>query len=180
MASWTRIATLALSSILVAAPASGADQRTGSHLDSGTARPVAMHLNPPTALDRVLKLIQAGQNREAVDVARRHVESLRDVYVFDETRLPGPLYFALNALCVALTTSNQISEALAACDEAIALAPQRWTAWNSRGTAHFVAADFASALADFERARALAPIGTAAVETVERNISLARQRLGAE
>ena len=61
-------------------------------------------------------------------------------------------YMALNALCVAFSADGQLGEALATCEQAIGLMPDRWEAYNSRGTVFFSGANYESALRDFRLA----------------------------
>lgn len=170
------VLALAMLGIASTVPASGEIQRTGTHLESRTARPATLFINKPTAIDEILNSIQAGNHQQAVALARKHVDDLRTTQVVHETTTPQTLYFALNALCVALTTAGEIEEALATCSEAIAQAPSRWTAWNSRGTTHFANQTFDAAVSDFLRANALAPDNEDIVDTIQWNIRLARER----
>lgn len=177
MSRWTA-GLFALVTITPVATMLADEPRTGSHLEGGTARPTAIYINEPSALDEVLKLIQSERNQEAVARARKHVEDLRSTQVVEETLEPDVLYSALNALCVALMAAGQTDEALATCSEAIDLVPRRWSAWNSRGTTYYADFAFDAALADFQRALALAPRDKDLVETLQLNVRLAYERLG--
>lgn len=164
----------------VASASAAAQQRTGSHLDSHSARPTRVHFNVSSEIDRILNLIEAGRNQEAVSAAHEHVESLRTMQLHAETKEAELLYYALNALCIALTTTSQFDEALETCSAAIDESPQRWSAWNSRGTTYFATANFEEALADFSRAYALAPDDEAIVDTIQWNIRLTNERLAGD
>jgi len=161
----------------VALPASIAQQQTGTHLDSRISHPTVVHFNAPTRIDEILQLIEAGRNEDAVAVAYEHVENLQSVRLLAETSVPDTLYYALNALCIALMTTGQIEEALDTCSHAIREVPQQWAAWNSRGTTYFATASFEEALGDFLRALALAPNDENIVDTLQWNIRLTNERL---
>ncbi len=162
--------------IAVAPPAFADQQRTGSHLNSHTARPTALYLNEPSAIDQILQLIQSRRHSEALALAEHHVDSLRSMLVDEEPGAPNHLYFALNALCVARTAASEVEQGIESCSEAIALDPRHWSAWNSRGTAHFADENFDAASEDFLRALALAPRSNGIVETLQRNVRLALER----
>lgn len=179
-----RVATMLTAALAVCAlPQQLAAQRrtdietTGSRVGS-TAQDVAViRMNQDAEIAEILALIEAGDDRAAVDRARAYVESLRAARPADESPASGARYFALNALCIALTRTGEIDEALSTCTSAIELAPKRWTALNSRGSAHFAARDYASALADYRAARSLLDADDDPVETIEHNIALTEQRL---
>ena len=169
----------ALTACLVAPPA-GAQERTGTHLDSSAARPAVLHLNRSSEIDVIRDLIQAGDYDAATEFARTHVENVRDRASLDAERISETiLYDALNALCIALAVSGQTDEALTTCSEAIAGAPRRWSAWNSWGTTYFVRENYEAAFDDFARAFELAPEDPDLVDTLEWNIKLARDRIAA-
>lgn len=167
--------------ILLALPglAAAADRQaqTGTHLDSRVARPVSLQINDSSVVSEVQALLDAGDSAGAVELARRHVESFeRTRHVSFEEFIPAR-YFALNALCVALTGDRQPDAAADACSEAIEMLPNRWTAINNRGTARYVAGRYGEALSDYRRALRVAPADDEAiVATLEHNIALAVER----
>jgi Flp pilus assembly protein TadD len=164
----------------LAGPQAGAQERTGTHLDSSAARPAVLHLNRSSEIDAIRNLIQAGDYDAATELARTHVEHVRGRASLDAERISQTiLYDALNALCIALAVSGRTDEALATCSEAIAEAPRRWSAWNSRGTTYFVRENYEAAFDDFARAFELAPDDPDLVDTLEWNIKLARDRISA-
>lgn len=155
-----------------AAPAEQ-DPQTGTRLESRGARPVSLQINETSTIAEIERLLAAGETDRAVALANRYVDSFdRTLHVSFEEVLPAR-YFALNALCVALTQSGQGDEAADACSEAIEILPQRWTAINNRGTARFVAARYGEALADYRLALRVAPPDPAIEATIEHNIALA-------
>jgi tetratricopeptide (TPR) repeat protein len=173
----TLLPAAALSAILACAPA-GAQERTGTRLDSRAARPSVLHLNRSSDIDQIRNLIEAGKHRQAVDLASANVENVRTRGSLDTERISETfLYDALNALCIAQTTAGQTDEALETCSEAIDGAPRRWSAWNSRGTTYFARENYEAAFNDFARAFELAPADDEIAETIEWNIKLARDRI---
>lgn len=177
------VAGIAVAASMAATEAPGlraAEQRTGTHLESGAALPTVVHLNEPREIDEILALIAEGKNADAVSLASAYVERLAEPNLEDRATVNARRYFALNALCIALMASERTEEAIEQCSAAISLAPGQWAAWNSRGTTHFARQDFAAALADFERARSLVPKNREALAAIERNIELTRQRLAAD
>ncbi|HMB74490.1 MAG TPA: tetratricopeptide repeat protein [Gammaproteobacteria bacterium] len=151
--------------------------QTGTHLESRAARPVSLQINESSVVHEVQRLLDAGDSEAAVALARRHVDSFeRTQHISFEESMPAR-YFALNALCVALTGHKQPDAAADACTEAIALVPNRWTAINNRGTARYIARRYGEALSDYRRALRLAPADNEGiVATLEHNIALAVAR----
>jgi tetratricopeptide (TPR) repeat protein len=167
------IAFTGLGFAMAVATAAEQEPQTGTRLDSRGARPVSMQINETSTIAEIQRKLGAGETDEAVALARRYVESFdRTLHVSFEEVLPAR-YFALNALCVALTQSGEGDEAAEACSEAIAMLPQRWTAINNRGTARFVAERYGEALADYRLALRVAPADPAIEATIEHNIALA-------
>ncbi len=137
---------------------------------------MVLQLNESSVLDDIQKLLNDGKSEEAVDLARRNLESFdRTLRVAPDERLPAR-YFALNALCVALTQHGDSDEAIQACSQAISILPQRWSAINNRGTAKYVAGRYGEALSDYRLALRVAPPEENIVATIEHNIDLTVQR----
>lgn len=170
----------AVSVALAAAGAAGAAEqvsRTGSRLGTDTTQRMVYHLTPPAEVDRVRTLIEDGRTAEAVDYARDYLDSLRSEVSADGGSLSRKRYFALNALCVALTKDGRIDEAIETCTRAVELFPRHWVAINSRATAYYASRRFEQALIDYRRALEVAPDQEGIVETLEHNIELTEQRL---
>lgn len=164
--------------VTLSATTAGAQERTGTRLDSRAARPAVLHLNQSSEIDAIGSLIQAGEHLAALELAQANVDNVRARSSLDAARLAETvLYDALNALCIAQMTAGQTDEALDTCSEAIGAAPRRWAAWNSRGTTYFVRQNFEAAFDNFARAFELAPQDEDIVDTLEWNIKLARDRI---
>ena len=167
--------TVLTAAVFIAQPAalaSDQDAQTGSHLPTRTARPVILQINQTTTFDEVLRLLEHGRTEEAVSLARRYVNSFDgSLRISTREALPAR-YFALNALCVALTQHGEADAAADACSDAIRLLPERWSAINNRGTARYIGDRFGEALADYRLALRVAPPDPDIIATIEHNIDL--------
>lgn len=155
-------------------------ETTGTHAGATAGRLAVVRLNRDSEIDEILGLIQNGDDQAALERARAYVASLSGQVPGDESVPATTRYFALNALCIALTRVRELDEAVSVCTEAIALDPGEWTALNSRGTAHFAAGRYQEALDDYRGARLAATDDAAATETIDHNIDLTNQRLTAD
>ena len=164
-----------LAVLLMAPLAAEQPAHTGSHLESRTARPMSLQLNESSEVTEIQRLLSEGETEAAVRRARRYVDSFKlRLHVSYDEMMPAR-YFALNALCVALTQFGDTEGAATACTEAIGMIPDRWSAINNRGTARFVAGRYGEALADYRLALRVAPPERGIVETIEHNINLTVQ-----
>tara|TARA_R110002072_G_scaffold3901_16_gene27987 strand:+ start:623 stop:1084 length:462 start_codon:yes stop_codon:yes gene_type:complete len=77
---------------------------------------------------------------------------------------------ALTNLCYAHAAAGDFTQALQACDAALALGPDAWRAVNNRGAAYWLAGDHAAAITDFNAAAALA----GSEDEVRANLALAQ------
>jgi tetratricopeptide (TPR) repeat protein len=169
------LATAAIS--IQAAQARDPVDRTGSRVGSDSTRRMIIQFAGPGEIDRVLHLLEQDQTDEAIVVAQDYLKSLDSAAFVGNSSVFAERYSALNALCAAFTKARRLDEALAACTAAIEMNPSRWSALNNRGTAHFSSGEFQLALADYRRAREVAPRREGVVATIEHNIRLAEQRL---
>lgn len=169
---------IALATLPRLLPAAEDTPQTGTQLDNRTARPMVLQINESSTVSEVQRLLNIGETDAAVALARRHLGSFeRTLRISMEEVLPAR-YFALNALCVALTQQGETQEAADTCTQAIRLLPDRWSAINNRGTARYVAARYGEALSDYRLALRVAPPDPGIVATIEHNIELtiARQQ----
>ena len=154
--------------------------QTGTRVDSHATRPMVLQLNESSVLDEIQRLMNNGDTEAAVELAQRNLASFDNtVRLAPDERLPAR-YFALNALCVALTTHGEPDAAADACTEAIGILPQRWSAINNRGTARYTAGRYGEALSDYRLALRVAPPDDNIVATIEHNIELTIARQEAE
>lgn len=165
--------------ICAQAPAqrSRSDERTGTRLGSKAVRSSVMQLNPGAEIQEIERLLAVGDDEQAVELAREYAASFEGRVTYNEPSPSGERYFALNALCVALTKTREYDEAVAVCTRAIELIPNRWIAVNNRGTAYYASQRYAEALADYRRARVLVADEDDAIETIEHNIALCEAQL---
>lgn len=171
---WISAAVVAMT--LQALHAAERDEQTGSRLDSRTTRPMVLQLNSSSVTDEIQRLLNDGETDEAVALARRNLESFDHTLRVSTREVLPARYFALNALCVALTQQGEADEAADVCSEAITILPDRWSAINNRGTARYVAQRYGEALADYRLALRVAPPDPAIVATIEHNINLTIER----
>jgi len=76
----------------------------------------------------------------------------------------------LSNLCAAYAMNGAIADAIAACNDALALDGENWRAYVNRGIAQSARGDLAAARADFSAAHRIAPDE----KIVQTNIDLAR------
>ncbi len=153
--------------------------QTGSRV-GGTAQPVtSVWYGPPSEILEIRQLLQRGEIEDAVELGRTLVDQLRTSAIGTRANSSIRLhrYMALNALCVALSSDRQLGEALSTCEQAIVLMPDRWEAYNSRGTVFFMGANYESALRDFRLALAKEAPTVDLMSLIEHNIELAQSRL---
>lgn len=169
-----------LACFAAAAAASDGIAQTGSRVDSGAARVAVLQMNESSTVDVIGRLLEQGKTRDAVDLARRYVESLRNQLSVGEGEIAPDVYFALNALCIALTKDTNYDEAIETCSRAVEMRPRRWSAINNRGTAHFAARQYEAALVDYRLALSVVPDDADIRRTIAYNIELAESRLAAQ
>lgn len=110
----------------------------------------------------------------AVNSAKRYVSSLERFERSGQTSQYK--YDAYNALCIGLTAQKNYDEAREACDNAIKDSPNRWFAYNSRGSLNFRSGNYADAIKDYNLALERAPNTGHIVEILEHNINLAQSK----
>jgi tetratricopeptide (TPR) repeat protein len=148
--------------------------RTGTRLRSDVTPRTVVRFAESSEISRILDLLEQGRTDEAVGLAEDYVKS------FDSATDVGgnalmQRYFAVNALCAALTKAGRTDEAVETCTQGVEMLPSHWSALNNRGTAQFAAGRYDEALADYWRALDVAP--KTAVDTVRFNIGLVELRL---
>ena len=153
-------------------------ETTGSRIGTGSTPRVVTRFGTPNEINRLVQLLEAGRNHEAVALAESYLESLEGVSTVVGSSVAAERYDALNGYCVALTRTGRLDDALAACGKAIDLLPNRWTAYNSRGTVELLAGRLDLALGDYERALDRAP-NDSIEALVGNNIALVEARRNA-
>jgi len=160
---------------LLLAGSNAMSQTTGTRLLPYKQRTFVIWFDEPHEVAAIRKLLQEGQSEKAVKLAREYVMTVSAL----DTGGVGQVihYYALNALCAALTKIGELTEAIGTCGKAIDLVPWKWQAYNNRGTAHYVSRDYASALRDYHSAGETLDDGEDARYIIESNIKLAESRL---
>lgn len=151
-------------------------QTTGTRLGAYNQKNRIVWFDEPPDIANIRQLLQEGQGEKAVRKARGYAASLAAMQGGEGQVLR---YYALNALCAALTKTGEIEEAVDTCGQAIDLVPWKWQAYNNRGTAYYVSGDFSSALAEYRKAGDKLPTEGDASLIVETNTKLAEARLAA-
>ncbi len=161
--------------LLLMAGANANSQTTGTRLLPYKQKTLVIWYDEPHEIAAIRNLLQKGQGEKAVKLAREFVLTVSALESSGEGQ--AVLYYALNALCAALTKTGELTEAIGTCDKAIDLVPWKWHAYNNRGTAHFISRDYASALRDYRSAGETLNDGEDARFIIESNIKLAESRL---
>ena len=127
----------------------------------------------PQEITQIRLLLQEGKKELAVKTARQYVASLKTM---SDPQTKQFRYFALNALCAALTSTGKIKEAVDACSRAIKLNSTSWQAFNTRGTAYYVSGKNKRALEDYRKALSLVQGSKQLVDLIQHNIDLAEKK----
>lgn len=153
---------------------SGSFAQTGSRLGVSSQPQTTIWMGPPGEIAEIRSLLQQGEKEKAITAARKFLAFVET----DASHGSGYYqYYALNALCAALSTDGQLDEAASRCDRAIKMRPSRWEAINSRGTVHYAAGRYAAAVSDYRRALELEPDSGDVTILLRHNLELAEGRL---
>lgn len=132
-------------------------------------------LNSGNALNSIRSMINRGEIENAVRSAKRYVRELNRESRSGKTNII--LYDAYNALCISLTANIEYEDALEACNNAIEHTPNRWLAFNSRGTLNYKTEKYTDALSDYRAALENAPDQASATRVIEHNIRISEARI---
>jgi Flp pilus assembly protein TadD len=160
--------------LLLMAGSNALSQTTGTRLIPYKQKTVVIWYDEPHEIAAIRQLLQEGEGEKAVKLAREFVTTVSALDTGGEGQVVH--YYALNALCAALTKTGELTEAIKTCGKAIDLVPWKWQAYNNRGTAHFVSRDYDSALRDYRSAGETLDDGEDARFIIESNIKLAKSR----
>lgn len=170
-----RASTLAVCAIAISATlaiTSPASAQTGSHIKGGNNQPGrTLWMSEPNAIRNVRKQLERGENERALRTAEAFIAKLEMALSQEDPLLD---YFAYNAYCVALNANSRHADAIDACEKAIKIAPNRWQAYNNRGTVYLVTGYAGKAIADYSKALELEPSEKGAAATIRHNLALAR------
>ncbi|MDG1996830.1 MAG: tetratricopeptide repeat protein [Emcibacteraceae bacterium] len=126
-------------------------------------------------LIRIRKLINEGKVIDAVRESEKFINNLNTLSRSGKTS--KYLYDAYNALCISLTANNESQKATQACNAAIEDTPNRWQAFNSRGSMNYRNGSFSAALADYRQALENAPDVTHIRRIIEHNVRISEARV---
>lgn len=153
-----------------------AEESTGTRIkntDSSYSKSV-IWFSEPSEITGIRALLQEGKKDLAVEKARDYVASLKTRSGPDAKQLR---YFALNALCAALTSKGNINEAVDACSRAIKINTPFWQALNTRGTAYYMSGQNELALKDYRKALSIVKGSEPLVEMIQHNIGLVEKKM---
>ena len=172
-----RIISIVIISLLLALSGkyAVAAESTGTRIEGSenAYQKTVVWFSQPSEITDIRLLLQEGKKELAVEKAREYVASLENVAGYEAKRIR---YFALNALCAALTSSGEIKEAIETCSRAIELNPSSWEALNTRGTAYYVSGQIELALEDYRKALGMVHGTESAADLIQFNIGLAEKK----
>lgn len=151
----------------------GALAQTGSHVGATTSPLTSFWYSAPDDLKKIRKLLGEGRSKEAVKASYDFLEMLKQSRSDDNVKT----YFGLNALCVSHTSNKSTGDAIAACDKAVRIFPDKWQAYNNRGTAHYIRGDFRKAAEDYGLAIEFSQGSDNARNILRHNVELAEAQI---
>ncbi|MCC3862152.1 hypothetical protein [Pseudemcibacter aquimaris] len=155
-----------------ALPASSVAQ-TATEAWTGAIPGDTIYFGTDDNLVRIRGMLNNGDIDRAVVFASEYAES------FEENKRSGKTsprrYDAYNALCLALSAQKNYDAAREACDEAINESPERWMAYNSRGSLNLKSGNARAAAEDYRKALEYAPDTGDIKAILEHNVQLAQR-----
>lgn len=153
-----------------------AEESTGTRIkgvDSSYPKSVVW-FSEPGEITGIRTLLQEGKKDLAVEKARDYAARLKTIAGPEAKKLR---YFALNALCAALTSKGDINEAVDTCSRAIKINSSYWQALNTRGTAYYLSGQNELALKDYRKALDMVKGSESLVELIQHNIGLVEKKM---
>ena len=153
-----------------------AEESTGTRIkdvDSYYPKSVVW-FSEPGEITGIRTLLQEGKKDLAVEKARDYVARLKNIA---DPKAKQFRYFALNALCAALTSRGDINEAVDTCSSAIKVNPSLWQAFNTRGTTYYVSGQNELALKDYRKALDIVKGSESLVDLIQHNIGLVEKKM---
>lgn len=142
---------------------------------TGSVTGATVHFGTHESLRSIRRLINEGKTAEAVLMSEVFLNQLARNDRSGQTAQYR--YDAFNALCLSLTADKQYDNAIVACDNAIEHSPQRWQAYNSRGSLNYKSGKYENALNDYKMALENAPNLTGIRKIIEHNIKISLSRV---
>ena len=109
--------------------------RTGTNLNSKAISSSILMLQAPDEVETMRVLLTEGKKNDALIAAEKYLVEIGRTTLPHQSRKK---YYAWNAYCTVLTSLGRVDDAIEACSLAMEYEPEKWSAVNNRGTAHFV------------------------------------------
>ena len=148
--------------------------RTGTNLNSKAISSSILILHAPDEVETMRVLLTEGKKNDALIAAEKYLVEIERTTLPHQSRKK---YYAWNAYCTVLTSLGRVDDAIEACSLAMEYEPEKWSAVNNRGTAHFVGRRWQEAMSDYRTALVLvSEKNNQDRQTIEHNIMLVEQR----
>ena len=147
--------------------------RTGTNLNSKAISSSTLMLQVPDEVEAMRTLLKEGKKNDALIAAEKYLDKIERTTLLHQSRKK---YYAWHAYCTVLTSLGRVDDAIAACSLAMEYEPEKWSAVNNRGTAHFVGRRWEDALSDYRTALILVSGNNRDRRTIEHNIMLVEER----
>lgn len=134
-----------------------------------------IHFGTNDVLVSIRKNLNRGDITNAVRLAEKNIKSIENNSRSGKTTKYS--YDAYNALCISLTAQKNYERALIACNTAIKDSPNRWFAFNSRGSLKYQTEKFKDAISDYRLALDNAPKFADITSILEHNIRLSEAKV---
>jgi tetratricopeptide (TPR) repeat protein len=153
-----------------------AEESTGTRIKNADSYypKTVVWFSEPSEITGIRTLLQEGKKDLAVEKARDYVARLKAI---SDPKAKQLRYFALNALCAALTSKGDIDEAVETCSRAIKINPSFWQALNTRGTTYYVSGQNELALKDYRKALDIVKGSEPLVELIQHNIEQVEKKM---
>jgi tetratricopeptide (TPR) repeat protein len=142
---------------------------------TGTIPGDTINLTGGDNLKQIRTLLNEGKIDKAVIFAQQNVKSIDGESRSKKTSTHR--YDAYNALCLALTAQQKYDDAKEACNTAIKDSPNRWMAYNSRGSLNLKTGNFSDSSNDYRMAMENAPSSGNFKSILEHNMKLAQNKM---
>jgi tetratricopeptide (TPR) repeat protein len=142
---------------------------------TGTIPGDTIYFSGGNSLKQIRSLLNEGKVDKAVVFAKQHAKST-DIESRSGKK-PKMRYDAYNALCLSLTAQKEYDEAKEACDTAVKDSPNRWMAYNSRGSLNLRTGNYSEAGNNYRMAMEKAPSTGKFKSILEHNMNLAQNRV---